>query len=163
MALCPVIEQLTTQRHARTAGVALWHWGSGIAAAELGPRVDRFAASLQRESARPGDSVAWCPGGPPAHVGTRLRVSRCGAGAGPLPPSATPQRLGGLVAYCGAARVSVDAPMRGAPAPPAPAGRVARCAVPGGPGGPPGSAWPAGRAGSPEPPTRAAGAPLNSF
>ncbi|KNZ33224.1 MAG: 4-coumarate--CoA ligase [Methylibium sp. NZG] len=161
MTFTPVIEQITSQCEARPAHVALVESGCSITYAELGRRVDRIAASLQRDGVRVGDSVALCATSTLEYVVAMLGVLRCGAVAVPLPTSATPQVLAGLVADCGARRVFVDAPMAVALAPLEPPLHVPLTALDDAPGVPPMSAWLARSGSSHEPVTHAADAPFN--
>ncbi len=111
MSFVPVIHQIVAQCAARPAHLALVESGRSITYAELGQRIDRVAAALERDGVNPGDSVALCATSTLSYVVAMLGVLRCGAVAVPLPTSATAQVLAGLLADCGARLLFVDAAM----------------------------------------------------
>lgn len=64
--------------------------------------IARVAASLQRDGFGPGDKIAACAGTSLEYVALFLGALRAGAVMTPLPPSATPQNLNGMLANSGA-------------------------------------------------------------
>jgi acyl-CoA synthetase (AMP-forming)/AMP-acid ligase II len=109
MSFVPVIAQVLAQCVVRPGHLALVESGRSIPYAELEGRIDRVAASLQRDGVQPGESVALCAASTLDGVVAMLGVLRCGAVAVPLPVSATAPVLAGLLADCGAKLVFVDA------------------------------------------------------
>jgi len=75
----------------------------------LDARVDRVAAALQRDGARPRGSVALCGAASNDYLVVFLGALRAGLAAAPLAPSATPAQLAGMVADSGARHLFVDA------------------------------------------------------
>lgn len=69
--------------------------------AQLDSLIVRVAASLQRDGFKPGDKVAACAGTSFEYVALFLGALRAGAVMTPLPPSATPQNLTGMLANSG--------------------------------------------------------------
>ncbi len=111
MSFVPVIDQIVAQCAARPAHLALVESGRSITYAELGQRIDRVAAALQRDGVQPGASVALCATSSLVYGVAMLAVLRCGAVAVPLPTSATAQVLAGLLADCDARLLFTDAAM----------------------------------------------------
>ena len=141
MSFAPVIEQIVAQCAARPGQVALVESGRSISYGELGQRIDRVAASLQRDGVQAGESVALCATSTLDYVVAMLGVLRCGAVAVPLPNSATAQVLAGLLADCGARQVFVDAAMATAFAPLQPPLQIPQVMLDDSPGGVPLSTW----------------------
>ena len=73
--------------------------------------VSRVAASLQRDGVQPGDVIAACAGTSLEYVALFFGVLRAGAVMTPLPPSASPQNLTGMLANCGARWLFLDQPV----------------------------------------------------
>jgi acyl-CoA synthetase (AMP-forming)/AMP-acid ligase II len=76
--------------------------------AALDTLVARVAASLQRDGVGPDDKVAACAGTSFEYVALFLGALRAGAVMTPLPPSATPQNLTGMLANSGATLLFQD-------------------------------------------------------
>ena len=70
--------------------------------AEFDLLIHRVAASLQRDGFGPGDKISACAGTSFEYVALFLGALRAGAVMTPLPPSATPQNLSGMLANSGA-------------------------------------------------------------
>ena len=70
--------------------------------AELDTLIARVAASLQRDGYVPGDKIAACAGTSFEYVALFLGALRAGAVMTPLPPTATPLNLDGMLANSGA-------------------------------------------------------------
>jgi acyl-CoA synthetase (AMP-forming)/AMP-acid ligase II len=70
--------------------------------AQLDALIARVASSLQRDGFGPGDKIAACAGTSLEYVALFLGALRAGAVMTPLPPSATPQNLNGMLANSGA-------------------------------------------------------------
>jgi acyl-CoA synthetase (AMP-forming)/AMP-acid ligase II len=70
--------------------------------AALDTLIARVAASLQRDGYGPGDKIAACAGTSLEYVALFLGALRAGAVMTPLPPTATPQNLNGMLANSGA-------------------------------------------------------------
>lgn len=76
--------------------------------AALDTLIARVACSLQRDGLGHGDVVAACAGTSFEYVALFLGVLRAGALMTPLPPSATPQNLNGMLANSGATLLFQD-------------------------------------------------------
>ena len=161
MSFVPVIDQIVAQCAARPAQLALVESGRSIAYAELGKRIDRVAAALQRDGVQPGDSVALCATSTLPYVVAMLGVLRCGAVAVPLPTSATALVLAGLLADCGATLLFVDAAMAELLAPLEPPLQIAQITLEDSPRGLPLSKWLALAGSAPEVVPARADAPFN--
>ena len=70
--------------------------------------VDRVAAALQRDGARPGQAVASCAGSGVLQAVCGLGALRAGAVPAPIAPSVTPAQFGAMLADAGAALLFVD-------------------------------------------------------
>jgi len=81
---------------------------SVLSFAALDTLIARVAASLQRDGFGPGDKVAACAGTSFEYVALFLGALRAGAVMTPLPPSATPQNLTGMLANSGATLLFQD-------------------------------------------------------
>jgi acyl-CoA synthetase (AMP-forming)/AMP-acid ligase II len=79
-----------------------------ISYAQLDTLIARVAASLQRDGLKPGDRIAACAGTSFEYVALFLGALRAGAVMTPLPPSATPQNLTGMLANSGATLLFQD-------------------------------------------------------
>ena len=76
--------------------------------AQLDTLISQVAASLQRVGFKPGDRVAACAATSFEYVALFLGALRAGAVMTPLPPSATPQNLTGMLANSGATLLFQD-------------------------------------------------------
>ena len=109
--------------------------------AALDAMMERVAASLQRDGARPGDVAAICAGTSIEYVAVFLGALRAGVVVAPLAPSATPGQLSAMVADSGARHLFVDRP--NGEAIPRVQGRIEprRVALDGSPAGEPLAGW----------------------
>ena len=82
--------------------------GRSLTYAELDALVDRAAAALQRDGARPGEAVAICAAASERYVALYLAAVRAGLTAVPLAPGGTPEQLAAMVADSGAGLLAVD-------------------------------------------------------
>ncbi len=89
--------------------VALVHDGRRLTYAELDGLMERVAAALQRDGARPGDVAAICAATSIEYAAAFLGALRAGVVVAPLPPGATPEQLAAMVADSGARHLFVDA------------------------------------------------------
>ena len=83
--------------------------GRALTYAELDRLIDRAAAALQRDGARPGGAVAICAAASERYVVLYLAAVRAGCAAVPLAPSGTSEQLAAMVADSGAGLLAVDA------------------------------------------------------
>jgi long-chain acyl-CoA synthetase len=90
--------------------VALVQDGRRLSYAALDALMERVAASLQRDDARPGDVAAVCAGTSIEYVAVFLGALRAGVVVAPLPPSATPEQLTAMATDSGARHLFVDGP-----------------------------------------------------
>lgn len=77
--------------------------------AELDARMDRVAASLQRDGLRPGECIAVCAQSSVAYAVVFLGALRAGVVVAPLAPSVTPESLAAMLRDSGARCVFFDA------------------------------------------------------
>ena len=82
--------------------------GRMLTYAALDALVDRAAAALQRDGARPGGAVAICAAASERYVALYLAAVRAGLAAVPLAPGGTPEQLAAMVADSGAGLLAVD-------------------------------------------------------
>ncbi len=75
----------------------------------LDARVDRVAASLQRDGLRPGDVVAVCAASSIDYVAVFLGALRAGAAVAPLAPGSTAAQLADMARDADARHVFIDA------------------------------------------------------
>ena len=75
---------------------------------ELDDLADRVAAALQRDGVTPGDVVAICASPSIAYAAVFIGTLRAGAAITPLPPSATPEQLSGMLRDSRAKPLFVD-------------------------------------------------------
>ncbi len=71
-------------------------------------RIDRIAASLQRDGLKPRGIVAIVAASAIDYAAIFIATVRAGAAVAPLPPSATPEQLAAMIADSGAAHLFVD-------------------------------------------------------
>jgi long-chain acyl-CoA synthetase len=86
--------------------------GEVVTYAELDARVDRFAASLQRDGIQPGDAIALCASASVDYTVVFLGGLRAGAAVAPLAPSSSAASLVGMVGNSGARLLFVDADVK---------------------------------------------------
>jgi long-chain acyl-CoA synthetase len=98
-------------RHARAHpdAPALIGQGQSMSYAELDAAMDRVVASLQRDGARPGDTIAICALACNAYVLLFMGALRAGLAVAPLAPSSTPAQLAGMTQDAGARHLFLDA------------------------------------------------------
>jgi long-chain acyl-CoA synthetase len=98
-------------RHARAQpeAAALVDQGQTMSYAELDAAMDRVATSLQRDGARPGDTIAICALACNAYVLLFMGALRAGLAVAPLAPSSTPAQLAGMTHDAGARHLFLDA------------------------------------------------------
>ncbi|WP_448581075.1 class I adenylate-forming enzyme family protein [Thermaurantiacus sp.] len=94
------------QAPALTLGGVTWSW------AELGRRAARVGHALQRKGLEPGEVVAVLAAAHPDYVAVFLGALMAGVAVAPLPPSATPAQLAGMLADSGARLLFADAANR---------------------------------------------------
>ena len=97
--------------HARTQphAPALIDGSGQIDYAALDAAMDRVAATLQRDGAKPGDTIAICAYANNAYVVLFMGALRAGLAVAPLAPSSTPAQIGGMTADSGARHLFLDA------------------------------------------------------
>ena len=76
--------------------------------AALDAAIDRVAATLQRDGAKPGDTIAICALACNAYVVLFMGALRAGLAVAPLAPSSTPAQIGGMTADSGARHLFLD-------------------------------------------------------
>jgi acyl-CoA synthetase (AMP-forming)/AMP-acid ligase II len=98
--------------HARKQpqATALIDGGERISYAQLDAAMDRVAATLQRDGAKPGDTIAICAYACNAYVVLFMGALRAGLAVAPLAPSSTPAQIAGMTADAGARHLFLDAP-----------------------------------------------------
>jgi len=77
--------------------------------AALDAAMDRVAATLQRDGAKPGDTIAICAFACNAYVVLFMGALRAGLAVAPLAPSSTAAQIAGMTADCGARHLFLDA------------------------------------------------------
>ena len=77
--------------------------------ADFDARIDRVAASLQRDGVAPRDTVAICALSRIDYVVVFIAAVRVGAAVAPLSPSSTPDQLLAMIVDSGASHLFVDA------------------------------------------------------
>lgn len=97
--------------HARASprAPALVDPGGMLDYAALDAAMDRVAATLQRDGARPGDTIAICAYAVNAYVVLFMGALRAGLAVAPLAPSSTPQQIADMTADAGARHLFLDA------------------------------------------------------
>jgi len=93
--------------HAQTqpAHLALVHGEQRLDYATLDTSMNRVAAALQRDGARPRDVIAICAASSVEYVVTFLGALRAGCAVAPLAPGSSPESLAGMIDDCGAQHV----------------------------------------------------------
>ncbi len=99
------------RRHARERPTqpALVQGDTRIDYATLDARMDRVAASLQRDGLKPGDVIAICAASSPRYAVVFLGALRAGVAVAPLAPSATPESFAAILEDAQARWLFVDA------------------------------------------------------
>jgi acyl-CoA synthetase (AMP-forming)/AMP-acid ligase II len=99
------------RQHARTAPgcTALQAGEERLSYGELGRRMDRVAAALQRDGLGLGDAIAICATGSVAYATVFLGALQAGVVVAPLAPGSTPAALARMVADAQAKRLFLDA------------------------------------------------------
>ncbi|HSW22847.1 MAG TPA: class I adenylate-forming enzyme family protein, partial [Burkholderiaceae bacterium] len=97
--------------HARTQphAAALIDAGGQMDYAALDAAMDRVAATLQRDGAKPGGTIAICALACNAYVVLFMGALRAGLAVAPLAPSSTPAQIAGMTADSGARHLFLDA------------------------------------------------------
>ena len=97
--------------HARTQphATALIDAGGQMDYAALDAAMDRVAATLQRDGAKAGDTIAICAFACNAYVVLFMGALRAGLAVAPLAPSSTPAQIAGMTADSGARHLFLDA------------------------------------------------------
>jgi acyl-CoA synthetase (AMP-forming)/AMP-acid ligase II len=104
-----VPDLIAAHAHARpdapalVCGDELWNY------AALSAAMDRVAATLQRDGAKPGDTIATCAFACNAYVVLFFGALRAGLAVAPLAPSSTPAQIAGMTADAGARHLFLDA------------------------------------------------------
>jgi len=131
------------REHARrdAQAIALVQYERRLSYAALDALMERVAASLQRDGARPGDVAAICAGTSIDYVAVFLGALRAGVVVAPLAPSATPEQLIAMATDAGARHVFVDRPNAAAFAHGEGEGGPRRVALDDSPVGEPFAAW----------------------
>jgi acyl-CoA synthetase (AMP-forming)/AMP-acid ligase II len=98
------------RRHAleRPAHRAIVHGERAVTFAELDARIDRIAATLQREGVAPRAAVAICAADSIEYVAVFLGVLRAGAAVAPIAPSLTSDAIAAMALDSGAQFLFVD-------------------------------------------------------
>jgi len=97
--------------HARTRprATALIDADGTLDYAALDAAIDCVAASLQRDGAEPGDTIAICAYARNAYVVLFMGALRAGLAVAPLAPSSTPAQIASMTADAGAQHLFLDA------------------------------------------------------
>ena len=102
------------QRQARPDWTALICGEESASYAQLDDVADRIASGLQRDGVGLGSVVAVCAESSIDYVAAFVGALRTGAAVAPLPPSATPDQLAGMLGDSGASHLFLDAVGRNA-------------------------------------------------
>ncbi|MGD2131510.1 MAG: class I adenylate-forming enzyme family protein [Maricaulaceae bacterium] len=76
---------------------------------ELDREMSAIAASLARDGVKPGEAIAVCGRNSALYGAIYLGALRAGVVVAPMPTSATPDQLAGMIADCGAKIIFLDA------------------------------------------------------
>jgi len=101
---------IRTHARARPHATALIDATGTMDYAALDALMDRVAATLQRDGAKPGDTIAICAYANSAYVALFMGALRAGLAVAPLAPSSTPAQIAGMTADAGARHLFLDAP-----------------------------------------------------
>ncbi|HRP10126.1 MAG TPA: class I adenylate-forming enzyme family protein [Terricaulis sp.] len=113
----PLSDMIAAHAAARPDAAALIQDEARLSYAALNARMDRIAATLQREGVNPGEAIAICAGTSLEYASLFLGALRTGVAAAPIAPSSTPEAIAGMAADCGAALFFIDAETAAALAP----------------------------------------------
>src|SRR5262245_45021324 len=103
-----IAELIAAQAAVQPEHVALVQDERRIDFAELNARLDRVAASLQRDGLRARDSIAICAANSIEYALTFLGALRAGVAVAPLAPGSSLDSLLGMLSDCGAKLLFVD-------------------------------------------------------
>ena len=90
--------RIRAHARARPAHPALVQGGALLTYGALDALMDRIAAALQRDGARPGDAIAVCAGTSTRYAAVFLGALRAGVVVAPLAPSSTADSLAAMLA-----------------------------------------------------------------
>jgi acyl-CoA synthetase (AMP-forming)/AMP-acid ligase II len=149
------------RRHALTHSghAALVQGDERVTYAELDRLMDRVAAALQRDGARPGDAIAICAAPTPRYAALFLGALRAGVVVAPLAPSVTPAAFAAMLHDAEARWLFIDG--EAAEALPTGDGVARRIALDNRVGGIPFEHWLAASGATPEPVQVQPEAPFN--
>jgi acyl-CoA synthetase (AMP-forming)/AMP-acid ligase II len=102
-------ELIGAHARAQPGATALIDGSGRIDYAALDAAMDRVAATLQRDGAKPGDTIAICALACNAYVVLFMGALRAGLAVAPLAPSSTPAQIAGMTADSGARHLFLDA------------------------------------------------------
>lgn len=100
---------IKAQAGVRSDHPALVQDGAALTYGALDRWMDRIAAALQRDGAKPGGAVAIVSAARLSYAAAFLGALRAGVAVAPLPPSATPAQIAGMIADADATHLFVDA------------------------------------------------------
>ncbi|MDT7835690.1 class I adenylate-forming enzyme family protein [Aquabacterium sp. OR-4] len=103
-------ELIAEHARARPDSAALVTGDDTLSYAQLDALIDRVAATLQRDGARRGDTIAICAFASNAYVAVFMGALRAGLAVAPLAPSSTPAQIAGMAQDAGAGQLFLDAP-----------------------------------------------------
>ena len=104
-----VAELIALNARAEPLRTAIIDAAGRIAWGEFDARIDRIAASLQREGVAARGTVAICALSAIDYVCVFIATVRIGAAVAPLAPSSTPDQLAAMIADSGASHLFLDA------------------------------------------------------
>jgi long-chain acyl-CoA synthetase len=104
-------DRIRGQANVRPARAALVQGQRVESYGELDLRMDKIAGALQRDGLHAQDVVAICAFSSISYIEVFCGALRAGVVAAPLPPSATPQSLVGMIDDCGAQLLFIDQAM----------------------------------------------------
>jgi long-chain acyl-CoA synthetase len=102
-------EMIRAHAQTRPRATALIDADTTLDYAALDAAMDRVAASLQRDGAQPGDTIAICAYARNAYVVLFMGALRAGLAVAPLAPSSTPAQIASMTADAGARHLFLDA------------------------------------------------------
>ncbi|MEO6033272.1 MAG: class I adenylate-forming enzyme family protein [Burkholderiaceae bacterium] len=106
---CTIAELIRRHALERPTQPALVQGDTRIDYATLDARMDRVAASLQRDGLKPGDVIAICAASSPRYAVVFLGALRAGVAVAPLAPSAAPESFAAMLDDAQARWLVVDA------------------------------------------------------
>lgn len=104
-----VDELITLQARAAPERIAVIDDAASVTWAAFAARIDRIAASLQRDGVGPDGVVAICALSAIDYACAFIATVRIGAAVAPLSPSSTADQLAAMIADCGASHLFLDA------------------------------------------------------